>query len=218
MGNLLRQTVWVFIFVFAATALLTIAGLAYLWFGEGQRDTLPHLDWLLYTLVAEVIAVVVLFARRSISYIPESQTTKSPEMTAEFIATFIAHASSVTIVTNRAGWLTESADLLSKIESRRSAGANVEIITPGALSDAVGERLRNAGVVLIATGEKDSPEARFTLINGSRGGSARLAIARGTYPRHEILVFDSDSGPQIIGMARDLVRKSKETANAKALG
>ena len=53
-----------------------------------------------------------------------------------------------------------------------------------------------------------------TLINSNRSGSERLAIAKGIYPEHEITIFDSYSGPQIIGMAKDIIRKSERIANA----
>jgi len=49
-----------------------------------------------------------------------------------------------------------------------------------------------------------------------------LAIARGSHPDHEITIFDNNSGPQIVAMAKDIIRKSKALsekgpANADAL-
>ena len=80
--------------------------------------------------------------------------------------------------------------------------------------ESIRKPLESAGVRFIVTGESQSPEARFTLIDPDRSGAARLAIAKGGHPNHEITVFDSSSGPQLIGMAKDIVRKSKEIASA----
>ena len=63
------------------------------------------------------------------------------------------------------------------------------------------------------TKEKNPPESRFTLVDGHRSGAERLAIARGGHPEHEITTFDNNSGPQIIAMAKDIIRKSKELAD-----
>ena len=41
-------------------------------------------------------------------------------------------------------------------------------------------------------------------------GGETLAIARGTHPAHEITVFDANAGPQMIAMAKDIIRKCKE--------
>ena len=70
------------------------------------------------------------------------------------------------------------------------------------------------GASFIVTKESVSPEARFTLVNGDRSGAEKLAIARGVHPDHEITIFDNNSGPQIIAMAKDIIRKSKELSNA----
>jgi hypothetical protein len=69
-------------------------------------------------------------------------------------------------------------------------------------------------VIFYTTGEDSPPEARFTLVNGHRSGAEKLAIARGGHPEHEITIFDNNSGPQIIAMAKDIIRKSKALAHA----
>ncbi len=51
-------------------------------------------------------------------------------------------------------------------------------------------------------------------MNGDRSGAEKLAIARGVHPEHEITIFDSNSGPQIIAMAKDIIRKSRALAHA----
>jgi hypothetical protein len=47
------------------------------------------------------------------------------------------------------------------------------------------------------------------LVNAGRSGAERLAIARGTHPNHEITIFDNSSGPQIIALAKDIIRRTK---------
>ncbi len=70
------------------------------------------------------------------------------------------------------------------------------------------------GASFIVTNENTLPEARFTLVNGDRSGAEKLAIARGVHPDHVITIFDNNSGPQIIAMAKDIIRKSKKLSDA----
>lgn len=93
-------------------------------------------------------------------------------------------------------------------------GTLLEIITPEEVAADIRQPLNDAGVKFYVTGDTIPPEARFTLVNGHRSGAERLAIARGGHPEHEITIFDNSSGPQIIAMAKDIIRKSKELANA----
>lgn len=94
----------------------------------------------------------------------------------------------------------------------------IEVITPKAVTEDIRKPLHDAGVKFFTTGERDPPEARFTLINGARSGAERLAIARGSHPNHEVTVFDNFSGPQIIAMAKDIIRKSKGLAGGSHMG
>jgi len=88
------------------------------------------------------------------------------------------------------------------------------MITPRPVDEKVRTLLKDVVVHFIVTNEASAPEARFTLVNADRGGGARLAIARGTHPDHEITIFDSNSGPHMIAMAKDIIRKSKLLAHA----
>ena len=97
-------------------------------------------------------------------------------------------------------------------EIKIDGGVRIEIITPDEVSEELQERL--TGASFIVTNETVNPESRFTLVNGDRSGSEKLAIAKGVHPEHEITIFDSTSGPQIIAMAKDIIRKSKELSDA----
>jgi hypothetical protein len=217
--RVLKVTVYLFLVIFGVTAVMTMAGLGYVWFFNGNNKAgLPYLGWLLSILVAEVVGVVVMLGRRGLMYLPDIQVNKDPAETQTFMKNFIAHGSSVTIVSNRLGWLNEAEDLQEAIMARTRAGTRFEIITSQALPLHLREALGAVGVRFSVTGPNDVPEARFTLVNADRSGAERLAIAKGTHPNHEITIFDSNSGPQIIGLAKDIVRKSKALINAAPLG
>jgi len=91
-------------------------------------------------------------------------------------------------------------------------GTRFEILTVQAVDPALKKKLQDTGVRFFLVKDDVVPEARFTLVNADRSGAEKLAIARGTHPNHEITVFDNSSGPQIIGLAKDIVRKSKRAA------
>lgn len=218
MQQVLKVSIYVFLAIFAATAILTIAGLAYLWFGDRQIADLPYLSWLIFVLLAEVIGVIVMIAKRGVLYLPDIRTNRNTAETSSFMRDFVAHGSSVTIVSNRLGWLVQDTELQQEIIRRVQSGARFEIITSQPVAPFLRQPLEAVGVRFFVTGPQDIPEARFTLINADRSGAERLAIAKGTHPRHEITIFDSNSGPQIIGLAKDIVRKSKALTNAAPLG
>jgi len=218
MQKLLKTTIYIFLGIFTATAILTIVGLGYLWFGGKWKEAPPYLGWLLSILLAEVIGVVIMVGKRGLGYLPEIKVNRSRAETDSFMKDFIAHGSSVTIVSNRLAWLIDAKEVQGEIARRTKSGTRFEVITSQPVVAAVREPLEQLGVRFIVTGAQDIPEARFTLINADRSGAERLAIAKGTHPNHEITIFDSNSGPQIVGLAKDIVRKSKSLANAAPLG
>ncbi|MFY9906168.1 MAG: hypothetical protein WBX02_06365 [Terriglobales bacterium] len=218
MQQLVKITVYIFLLIFVITALLTLGGLASLWFWSKQPGDLPYLKWLLTILIAEVIGVVIMVGKRGLLYLPEIRTNKNTTETDSFMRDFVSHGSSVTIVSNRLAWLIDAKEVQKEIIKRAQSGASFEIITAQPIEESLKEPLKAVGVQFFVTGLDDIPEARFTLINANRSGAEKLAIARGTHPNHEITIFDSASGPQIIGLAKDIVRKSKARANATPLG
>jgi hypothetical protein len=127
---------------------------------------------------------------------------------------YVKSGTTVTIVSNRLSLLTRSSDFYKEVEKGARQGKRFEVVTPKPVDEKVRTTLEQVGVHFIVTNEANPPEARFTLVNADRAGGERLAIARGTHPDHEITIFDSNSGPQMIAMARDIIRKSKLLANA----
>ena len=207
MTGIIKVYLYVFLAVFVLTALLCLGGFVRLWFFSPGED-LPYLRWLAGTLIVELVGIVFAFAKRAFRYFPTTISNKTPEETAAFMADFISKGTSVTIVSNRAGWLVSSPDLLKVIESTCGRGTQMTIILRSEFPEQLRDRLKALGVRLIVTGDQMSPEARFTLINAHRSGAERLAIARGTHPAHQITIFDNDSGPEIIGLAKDIICKS----------
>jgi len=214
MQKAIRLTVYIFLVIFTLTAVLTILGLGYLWFFAPDVTVLPHLGWLLGALIAEVIGVIVMMAKRGLSYMPDVRSNKDASATSAFMVEFLSNGSSATIVSNRLGWLAGATAVVDTMLTRASSGMRIEVITVQEIPNHIRDPLAAAGVKFYRTATDDIPEARFTLINADRTGAERLAIARGVHPDHEITVFDTNSGPQIIGMAKDIVRQSKASASA----
>lgn len=211
MQNLVKHTLYLFLTITGLTALLAIIGLAYVWFFSDKTE-LPHLGWLITSVIAEIIAVVLMLAKKGMKYLPDTQTDKKPEDTLKFMEEFILAGTSATVVSNRVSWLSGDTRLVSILQSKIESGTRIEIVTPKDVGESLRSQLKGAS--FIVTKETISPEARFTLINGDRSGAEKLAIARGVHPDHEITIFDNNSGPQIIAMAKDIIRKSRDMANA----
>lgn len=223
MQLLFKRTYYTILVVFALSAVLCIGGVVYTWTiadrtPEGDFANLPYLNVLFGSIIVEAIAVVIIVARKGIKYLPDVETNKSEDETFAFMRSYVSNGTSTTIVSNRASILTRSKDFLELVQQEARAGKRFEVITPSAIDFAVRHPLEQAGVLFVVTGEQSPPEARFTLINADRAGAERLAIAKGTHPDHEITTFDANSGPQMIAMAKDIVRKSKLLANGQRLG
>lgn len=209
MQRIIKYTLLAFVGFTLLTGLLAMFGLIYAWLNADKPNPV-YLNWLLTFVLGEIVAVVFLFVRKGLNYLPEVQVDKTQEATLKFMEKFVSQGTSAIIVSNRVSWLAVNEDLIDVISQKVKAGVNIEIIIPNQPSPDLREKLPD--VNFIVTGEKSAPEARFTLINSERNGSEKLAIARGVHPEHEITTFDSNSGPQIIVMAKDIVRKSREVA------
>jgi hypothetical protein len=215
--KILKHAIYLLLTIFGITAFASIGALVYLWSQSGTEQgikELPYLRWLLTTVIAEVVVVVILFVQKGMKYLPEVEINKEESKTLEFMRNFISSGSSVTVVSNRVAWLRKSDPIKEAITAMAGNGTLLEIITPSEVDADIKEALLEAGVKFYVTNEKSPPEARFTLVDGHRSGAERLAIARGGHPEHEITTFDNNSGPQIIAMAKDIIRKSKELADA----
>lgn len=217
MQRILKHAIYLFLVIFALTATISLGALIYLWWissSGNETKSLPYLGWLLTTVIAEVVGVVLLFAKKGLKYLPEVEINKQESETLQFMKKFINSGSSVTVVSNRVAWLRKSDPIKNAISEMARNGTLLEIITPSEVAEDIKAPLEEAGVKFYVTNETIPPQARFTLVDGHRSGAERLAIARGGYPDHEITIFDNNSGPQIIAMAKDIIRKSKKLANA----
>lgn len=177
-----------------------------------NRKTLPYLGPLVTALLFEAIAIVFIFVRSGLKYLPEVKVHKTEPDTFRFMAELLTFGTSVTIVSNRLSLLTRSDSFREAVTRMAQNGTEFEFITRIAVPDQIREPLLQLGARFYVTGDVVAPQARFTLVNADRAGGETLAIARGTHPAHEITVFDANSGPQIIAMAKDIVRKSKPIA------
>lgn len=209
MQKTLRNLINGFIFITILTAIFTFCGLGYLWY-SGKPD-LPYLKVLIPGILIEIAGIVFMYAKKGVQYLPEVIISKNVDSTIDFMKDFFNNASSITIVSNRVSWLVTNEELKKELHMKSLSGVRIEIITPKKLEEAFLEEM--SGIEFFVTNEDIIPEARFTLINGDRGGCERLAIARGAYPEHEITIFDNSSGPQMISMAKDIIRKNKEKSD-----
>lgn len=219
MQTLLKTAFYVILIVFGLSAALCLLGVAYIWFFQSDNmpaklTDLPYLSYLFYSLIVEAIGVVFLVVKRGLKYLPETETNKDEAQTFRFMCNYVKRGTTVTIVSNRLSLLTQSEDFFAEVRDGARNGKRFDVITPKPVDEKARKPLEEVGVQFIVTNEASPPEARFTLVNADRAGGERLAIARGTHPDHEITIFDSNSGPHMIAMAKDIVRKSKLLANA----
>lgn len=217
MQAIVKRAIYLFLIIFGFTAVITIFAIGYIWlsvFKGLDAPEFPYLKTMIISFLIEVALVVGLIVRKGMKYLPEVRVDKDENQTLDFMKGFIASGSSVTIVSNRVAWLGKEEKIRKAVIQMAKNGTMLEIITTDRVSGTLRRELEDAGVVFFITKDQIPPEARFTLINGSRGGAEKLAIARGMHPDHEITIFDNNSGPQIIAMAKDIIRKSKELSHA----
>ena len=214
MGKIIKITLFVFLIITALTAFLTLAGIGYLWFFNSSAE-LPYLEGLITSVVIEIVIVILFLAKKGLRYLPEVANNKTRFETQKFMRNFITLGTSATIVSNRVSWLSSDSDLVNLLKDKIKSGIKIEIITPKEVDNSLKEEL--IGCNFVVTNESLAPESRFTLINSERTGGEKLAIARGVHPEHEITIFDNNSGPQIIAMAKDIIRKSKEIQNERSM-
>src|SRR6478672_5935269 len=129
MQRLVQIVIRTFIWIFAATALLTLGGIAFTWFNAGSITSLPYLGTLVWGLLLEIVGVVLLIAREGLKYLPRVVHNKSAADTSKFMADFVSQGTSITIVSNRVGWLLGDHVAKQAIENRARGGAKIEIIT-----------------------------------------------------------------------------------------
>ena len=214
MLKIIKNTITAFVVITVMTSLLTLFGIFYMWFFNNNQELL-FIRWLIGSVIIEIVTVVILYVKYGLKYLPSVEVNKIKDKTNLFMEKFISTGTSATIVSNRLSWLTKNRSMIDMIKIKIKEGIKIEIITPKPLDRNIMSELK--GVSFFVTNEDNPPEARFTLINGERGGAEKLAISKGVHPEHEITIFDSFSGPQIIAMAKDIILKSKRLNNDRLL-
>ncbi len=96
MQNLVKHALYLFLWITGLTALITLAGISYVWFFSEAKE-LPHLEWLIGSVIVEIAVVVLMLARKGMKYLPDTQTDKEPKDTLKFMEDFISTGTSVTI-------------------------------------------------------------------------------------------------------------------------
>ncbi|MCL2185544.1 MAG: hypothetical protein FWB86_06795 [Treponema sp.] len=205
MYKLIKISIIVFLIITLLTALLTLAGIFYLWFIKGESNLLFIGSFV--ALITEIAGVIILFVKKGLRYFPEVKEQKTMEETKEFLEKFITLGTSATIVGNRLSWLINNESMIKILNEKIKEGLKIEIITPQPIKKEIINKL--PGVDFIVSNDTNPAEARFILINGNRRGSERLAIPNDVHPDFKTTIFDNISCPQIIAMAREIINKSK---------
>lgn len=176
MQKILKHAIYLFLIIFAATAIVSLGALVYLWTssnGDSSAKDLPYLGWLLGAVIAEVVGVVILFAKKGLKYLPEVEIYQTEDETLQFMKKFIDSGSSVTIVSNRVAWLKKSVPIKDAIIGMAKNGTLLEVITPTAVSEDIRKPLEEAGVVFFITGEGFPPQKRDSLSSTAAEGVLR---------------------------------------------
>ena len=210
MIRFIQITLYCFLFITIATASVVLYALIDMWFLQTTPKDYPYLSGFLVSLIGEVIAVVIGIAKIGSKYFPKVLVNKDEDSTLKFMNDFLGSAGQVTIVSNRASWLTTSPAVVATLRALLKKRVRIEVFTTVEVVDQARSELEELGIEFYATQDSNIPEARFTLINGDRAGAARLAIASGSHPDHEITIFTNRSGPQIIAMAKDSIRSLRK--------
>jgi hypothetical protein len=132
MLKIVKTALYAFIIIFILTSLLTLVGLGYLWFtpGSNGRSNLPYLGSLVTAAIFEVVAVVIILAKKGFRYLPEVENHKTDTATLSFMKNFIKNGSTVQIVSSRLSWIRNSQELIDAIKEKAKEGTSVEVITP----------------------------------------------------------------------------------------
>lgn len=207
MQRIIHICIYTLLMITWITAVVTILGLLKLWMDPDATD-LPYLGWLVTAVILEAVGMIFVITKKGLKYFPKVHHNKSEEDTIQFMNKFISSGTSAIIVSNRASWM-DTREFLEILHARCKKDVLFKIITAQDLPDSLKAKLPSNNIEYYVT-KLLPPESRFTLLNSNRTGAERLAIARGTHPDHEISVFDSNSGPQVIAMAKDIVRYATE--------
>lgn len=173
------------------------------------------------TIAITCVAVFLGVKRVVHKIIPPTIVCSTNDEILKFMTSFIKDATStVTIASNSMNWLSEDSndstetknlkkELLNIINNKK----NVEIIAnriPSELNFDTNIQIYKRNIV---------PLSRFTIINSSRSNAAKMAIAKGALPNHQISVYTYDNNEHIINLALDIIQQAKKDHdNEKPLG
>ena len=132
MQSITKHAIYIFLIIFALTALMCLGALGYLWYSSianNSKTDLPYLSWLLGVVIAEVVGFVVVLAKKGVKFLPEVKMNETEDQTFKFMLDFINSGSSVVIVSNRVAWLNRSAHIVPAIVAMANKGRLIEIIT-----------------------------------------------------------------------------------------
>ena len=87
MLKIVKIALYSFILVFLLTTLLALTGLGYLWFSPeaSSRADLPYLGSLVTAAILEIIAVVIMLAKKGFRYLPNVENHKTEAVTLLFM-------------------------------------------------------------------------------------------------------------------------------------
>src|ERR1700730_779090 len=125
MLRIVRPTYYAILAVFIASAFLTLAALAKLWFFDPVGDSArsyPFLPQFLSAVVLEAVAVVFIFVRYGLKHLSRVEVNKRREETSRFMREYIQYGTSVTIVSNRLPLMTESNEFREAVLERAKQG------------------------------------------------------------------------------------------------
>jgi hypothetical protein len=129
MHQIVKTTIYIFLTITTITALVVIAALIDMWFFAPPEKHYPYFSGLLTSLVVEIATVVIGLAKTGIRYMPKVVVNKDEDSTLKFMENFISPGRHVTIVSNRASWLNNSEQLMSKIRTLLRTGVRIEVFT-----------------------------------------------------------------------------------------
>ena len=213
MYKIIKVSIIIFMIITLITAILTLVGIFYIWFVNNEHKLLYIGSFVI--LILQITGITILFVKKGLRYFPEVVINKKKEQTFNFLGEFITQGTSATVVSNHLSWLVKNNSLIDTLNESIKKGLTIEIITPQPIKEEIQKKLPD--VTFIVTNEINPSEARFTLINGNRSGAERLAIPNGVHPELESTIFDNVSCPQIIAMAKDIIKKSKILHEAKSV-
>lgn len=196
----------VFLIIVVLTSLLTLAGIAWIWFSNKQQN-LPYLKWLIAFTLVEICGVIYSVASGKIKLLSEEGykmvNCKTDKEINKFLRNFISRGTRVDIFSGKLSWVAKDQEM-KQFLINKSKTDQINIFLPEINS--VAKELKSAGINIYEYERiKYVPNSRFTLLNRGRPGGEVLAISKGTLPNHRIVEYDSVESPMLIAAASDLV-------------